>query len=78
METASTRHNMKIGFDKIKIMLLNNPGDFKKEMQIRGHRLEEVKSFKYLGSVVCSDGPKPEILSRIAKSTAAFSRRKPT
>ena len=36
---------------------------------------QEVKSFKYL--VISNEGSKPEILSRIAKTTAAFFRLKP-
>ena len=33
--------------------------------------------FKYLGSVITNKGPKPEILSRIAQTTAAWARVKP-
>ena len=36
-----------------------------------------LQSFKYLGSVVTDEGSKPEILSRIAQTTAAFTRLKP-
>ena len=39
--------------------------------------LETVTSFKYLGSVVSDEGSKPEILSRIAQTTAALTRLKP-
>ena len=31
-------------------------------------------SFKYLGSVITDEGSKPEILSRIAQTTAALTR----
>ena len=34
-------------------------------------------SFKYLGSVLSDEGSKPEILSRIAQTTAALTRLKP-
>ena len=34
-------------------------------------------SFKYLGSVITDEGSKPEILSRIAQTTAAWTRLKP-
>ena len=40
-------------------------------------KLETVTSFKYLGSVITDEGSKPEILSRIAQTTAAFTRVKP-
>ena len=36
-----------------------------------------VTSFKYLGSVIPVEGSKPEILSRIAQTTAALTRLKP-
>ena len=57
---------MEIGPDKTKVMT-NNP---------KGQRLEEVKNFKYLGAIINNEGSKPEILSRIAKTTAALSRLK--
>ena len=40
-------------------------------------RLETATSFKYLGSVITDEGSKPEILSRIAQTTAALTRLKP-
>ena len=39
--------------------------------------LVTVTSFKYLGSVITGDGSKPEILSRTAQTTVAFTRLKP-
>ena len=36
-----------------------------------------VTDFKYLGSVITDEGSKPEILSRIAQTTAALTRLKP-
>ena len=43
---------------------------------MNGQKLETVTSFKYLGSVVTDEGSKPEILSRIAQTTA-LTRLKP-
>ena len=40
-------------------------------------KLETVTSFKYLGSVITDEGSKPEVLSRIAQTTAALTRLKP-
>ena len=37
-------------------------------------RSEEVENFKYLGAIISNEGSKPEILSRIAQTTAALSR----
>ena len=45
--------------------------------KVNGQKLETVTSFKYLGSVVPDQGSKPEILSRIAQTTAALTRLKP-
>ena len=42
-----------------------------------GQTLETVTSFKYLGSLITDEGPKPEILFRIAQATAALIRLKP-
>ena len=45
--------------------------------QLRHPKLKAITSFKYLGSVITGEGSKPEILSRIAQTTAALSRLKP-
>ena len=66
---------MEIGPDKTKVMT-NNPNSFQIEIKIKGQRLEEVENFKYLGAVISNEGSKPEILSRIAQTTAALSRLK--
>ena len=75
-----TRYNhhkvqMMIGPDKTKGMT-NNPKGFQREIKIKGQRLEEVENFKYLGAIISNEGSKPEILFRIAKTTAALSRLK--
>ena len=43
---------------------------------MNGQKLETVTSFKYLDSVITDEGSKPEILSRIAQTTAALTRLK--
>ena len=63
---------MEIGPDKKKLMS-NNPGGFQNAIKIKGQRREEMKSFKYLGSGISDKGFKPEILSRIAQTTATLS-----
>ena len=35
-----------------------------------------MENFKYLGAIISNEGSKPEILSRIAQTTAALSRLK--
>ena len=73
LDTTTTRHKMEIGPDKTKV-ITNNPNGFQKEIRIKGQRLEEVEKFKYFGEIISNEGSKPEIISRIAQTTAAFSR----
>ena len=75
LDTTTTRYKMEIGPDKTKVMT-NNPNGFQREITIKGQRLEEVENFKYLGAIISNEGSKPEILSRIAQTTASLSRLK--
>ena len=75
LDRTTTRYKMEIGPDKTKVMR-NNPNSFQREIKIKGQRLEEVENFKYLGAIISNEGSKPEILSRIAQTTAALSRLK--
>ena len=67
---------MDIPAEKIKLMT-NNTSGINTEIKINGQKLEIVTSFKYRGSVITGEGSKPEILSRIAQTTAALTRLKP-
>ena len=58
-------------------LITNNTSGINTEIKVNGQKLETVTSFKYLGSVITDEGSKPEILSRIAHATAAFTRLKP-
>ena len=73
--TTTTRYQIQISPDKTKVMT-NNPNGFQSEIKIKGQRPEEVENFKYLGAIISNEGSKPEILSRIAPTTAALSRLK--
>ena len=75
LDTITTRYKIEIGPDKTK-MITNNSNGFHREIQIKGQRLEEVENFKYLGAIISNEGSKPEILSRIAQTTATLSRLK--
>ena len=44
---------------------------------MNGQKLETVTSFKKMGSATTDEGSKPEILSRIAQTTATLTRLKP-
>ena len=67
---------MEISAKKTKLMT-NNTSGINTEIKVNGQKLEIVTSFKYLCSVITDEGSKPEILTRIAQTTAAFTRRKP-
>ena len=69
LDRTTTRYKMEIGPDKTKVMT-NNPNSFQREIKIKGQRLEEVESFKYLGAIISNGGSKPEILSRIDNSSS--------
>ena len=75
LDTTTKRYKMEIGPDKTKVMT-NNPNGFQKEIKIKVQRLEEVENFKYLGAIISNEGSIPDILSRIAQTTAALSKLK--
>ena len=62
---------MEISAEKTKLTT-NTTSDINKEIKVNEEKLETVTSFKYLRSVVSDEGSKPEILSRIAQTTAAL------
>ena len=67
---------MEISAEKTKLMT-NNTSGINTEINVNVQTLEAVTSFKYLGSVITDEKSKPEILSRIAQTTAALTRLKP-
>ena len=66
---------MEISAEKTKLMT-NNTSGINTEIKVNGQKLKTVTSFKYLGSVIADEGSKPEILFRIAPTTAALTRLK--
>ena len=76
LDKASTAYGMEISAGKTKLMT-NNTSGINTEIKVNGQKLETVTSFKCLGSVITDEGSKPEILSRIAQTTAALTRLKP-
>ena len=67
---------MEISAEKTKLMT-NNTSGINTEIKVNGQKHETVKSFKYLSSVITEEDYKPEILSRIAQTTAALTTLKP-
>ena len=64
---------MEIIAEKTKLMT-NKTSGINTEIKVNGQKLETVTCFKYLGSVVTDEGSEPEILSRIAQTTAALTQ----
>ncbi|WP_419624549.1 hypothetical protein, partial [Thiolapillus sp.] len=60
---------MEISAEKTKLMT-NNTSGINTEIRVNKQKLETVTSFKYLGSLINDESSKPEILSRIAQTTA--------
>ena len=56
--------------------MTNNTGVINTDLKVNGQKLDTVTSFKYLGSVMIDEGFRPEILFRIAQTTAALTRLK--
>ena len=76
LDKASTAYGMEISAEKTKLMT-NNTSGINTEIQVNGHKLETITNFKHLGSIITNEGSKPEILSRIAQTTAALTGLKP-
>ena len=57
--------------------MTNNTSGINTDIKVNGQKLETVTSFKYPGSIITDESSKPEILSRIAQTTAALTRLKP-
>ena len=67
---------MEISAEKTKLMT-NNTSGINTDIKVNGQKLETITSIKYLDSVITNKSSKPEILSRIAQTTAALTRLKP-
>ena len=76
LNDTALRYGMKINIKKTKVMRVsNNKGEV--NITINGTKLEQVRSFKYLGHTITDDGKcETEICSRIAQAKAAFGSRK--
>ena len=76
LDKASTTYGMEISAEKTTLMT-NNANGINTEIKVNGQKLEIVTGFKHLGSVITDEGSKPEILSKIAQTTAVLTGLKP-
>ena len=76
LNSTSLEYGMKINIKKTKVMKIAKVGG-EVNITINGTKIEQVKSFKYLGHTMSDDGRcENEINSRIAQAKEAFSDRK--
>ena len=76
LDKTCTRYKMEISAEKTNVMT-NGANGIQREIKVKGQVLGTVTSFKYLGAVVSNGCFKPEVLSRIAQSTAALTKLNP-
>ena len=63
-------YGMQISAEKTQLMT-NNINGISTDITIDNKKLETVRTFKYLGAIVSDEGVMPEVLSKIAQTTAA-------
>lgn len=77
LNNTALEYNMKINVKKTKVMRVSKEVGGNINITIDGTKIEQVKSFKYLGHTITEDGRcEVEIKSRIAQAKEAFSIRK--
>ena len=75
LNNTIAKYNMKMNIKKTKSMRISRRGDEIINIQINGTGIEQVKTFKYLGAEITSDGKcQKEIQIRIAKAKNAFTK----
>src|SRR3989441_5395030 len=77
LNDSAKNFNMKINVQKTKTMVVRWDGGGVVNITVDGKRIEQVKSFKYLGSVITEDGRShSDVKVRIAMAKDAFNKRK--
>ena len=77
VNNVTKKYGMKINVKKTKVMCISRTGSHKLKIIIEGQRVEQVTQFKYLGSIVSSDGYcEKDIRSRIAMGKQAFTNKR--
>ena len=73
LNTVTKKYGMKINVKKTKVMCISRTGNHKLKILVEGQRVEQVTQFKYLGSIISSDGYcEKHIRSRIVTGKQAF------
>jgi len=76
LEVTAEKYGMKINAKKTKVMKVSRNTRGKMNITVGGQKIEQVESFKYLGSTITEDGRcEQEIKIRIALAKEAFNKR---
>jgi endonuclease/exonuclease/phosphatase family metal-dependent hydrolase len=77
LNDTAKNFSMKINVQKTKAMVVRWNGGGVVNITVDGQRIEQVKSFKYLGSIITEDGRSHvDVKARIAMAKDAFNKRK--
>jgi len=77
LNIVTKKYGMKINFKKTKVMCISCKGNHKLKILVEGQRMEQVTQFKYLGSIISSDGYcEKDIRSIIVMGKQAFGNKK--
>jgi len=77
LNERSKAYDMKIHVKKTKVMKISRKGGGEINIFLEGQKVEQVKQFKYLGSLLTEDGKsKAEIRARIGMAKTAFNKKK--
>ena len=75
--TTAKTYDMKINVKETKVMKVSRKGEGIVNILIEGQQVEQVATFKYLGSIMSEDGRcVNEIRARIAMAKDAFNKRR--
>jgi hypothetical protein len=75
LEKASGAVGMEVSSEKSKILVNSHSQQAATNIMLNGRQLEEVESFKYLGSTLCKDGSSAkEIKARLGLASSAITR----
>jgi len=70
---AAPAFGMVINVEKTTLMTNTSQGT-SADIQVSGTTLEKVETFEYLGPIISDESSKPEIVARIAQTTAVLAR----
>jgi hypothetical protein len=77
LQATVGKYDMKMNIKKTKVMRVSRSGKDPISLVVDGNSIEQVTSFKYLGSIITSDGKcDKDIQARIAMMKCTFSRMK--